>query len=115
MLAFTQSGKGPWSVEFRGTTLDNARNSSIIWSGSEGLVRTDPVMDKVETLIHKSRMRNIAFDDMTWYKDQIYLVSCLEIVQCTRKWFELCFLGDQQQSSILVKFNVAQTGSTNRC
>ncbi|XP_044258516.1 proto-oncogene tyrosine-protein kinase ROS isoform X1 [Tribolium madens] len=73
--AYTKSGKGPWSSEFRGFTLSRSKNPMIYWSAAEGLLRTDAAGENVETLIHKSSTKNSFFIDMTWYQDLIYLVT----------------------------------------
>lgn len=73
--AYTKSGKGPWSSEFRGFTLSRLKNPTIYWSAAKGLLKTDAAGENVETLIHKSRMRNSYFIDMTWYQDKLYLVT----------------------------------------
>ncbi|RZC34249.1 proto-oncogene tyrosine-protein kinase ROS, partial [Asbolus verrucosus] len=73
--AYTNSGKGPWSSEFRGITLSRSINPAIYWSAAKGLLKSDAAGENVETLIHKSHMKNFYFTDMTWYKDQIYLVT----------------------------------------
>ncbi|XP_066156235.1 proto-oncogene tyrosine-protein kinase ROS isoform X1 [Euwallacea fornicatus] len=75
VLAYTKSGKGTWSTEFKGSTLSQTKKTAIIWSGTEGLFKSDVAMESIETLIHKSRMRNIGFTGMTWYRDQIYMVT----------------------------------------
>jgi proto-oncogene tyrosine-protein kinase ROS len=73
--AYTDSGKGPWSSEFRGNTLSRSEHPAIYWSAAKGLLKSDAAGENVETLIHKSRMKNFYFIDMTWYKEQIYLVT----------------------------------------
>ncbi|XP_050308693.1 proto-oncogene tyrosine-protein kinase ROS isoform X2 [Anthonomus grandis grandis] len=75
VLAYTKSGKGPWSTEFKGSTLDKTRNPIIIWSGTEGLFKTDAAIENIQTLLHKTRMRNVGFIGMTWYQDQVYMVT----------------------------------------
>lgn len=37
--AYTFSGEGPWSPEFRGKTLH--RNTSLLWSSTDGLLKSD--------------------------------------------------------------------------
>ncbi|KAH1022662.1 hypothetical protein HUJ04_012034 [Dendroctonus ponderosae] len=75
VLAFSKSGAGPLSTEFQGRTLESFRDPQIIWAGSEGLFKSDMTLDNVETLVHKDRMRNIGFNAVTWYRDQIFLVT----------------------------------------
>ncbi|XP_030754698.1 proto-oncogene tyrosine-protein kinase ROS-like isoform X3 [Sitophilus oryzae] len=75
VLAYTKYGKSPWSSEFRGSTLEKDRNPVFLWSGIEGLFKSDSTIENVETLIHKSGMGNIAFTGVSWYQDQLYMVS----------------------------------------
>lgn len=39
VAAYTSTGEGPWSTEFRGKTLH--RNASLLWSNNEGLLLSD--------------------------------------------------------------------------
>lgn len=39
VAAYTLSGEGPWSVEFRGKTIH--RNTSLLWSNDDGLLLSD--------------------------------------------------------------------------
>ncbi|KAL1489268.1 hypothetical protein ABEB36_014201 [Hypothenemus hampei] len=75
VFAHTRSGKGPWSSEFRGMTLKEKSQPLVIWSGSEGLFKSDIAIESFETLIHKSRMQDVAFTGTAWYKDHIYMVT----------------------------------------
>lgn len=76
--AYTSSGTGPWSSEFKGKTLKRPLNDkypSIIWSASEGLLTSDVIGENVQTLIHKANMKDYYITDIAWYEDQLYLVS----------------------------------------
>lgn len=76
--AYTSSGTGPWSSEFRGKTLRTTiydRYPAIIWSASEGLLTTDVTGEHVQSLIHKSHMKDYYMTAITWYENQLYLVS----------------------------------------
>ncbi|KAI4460354.1 tyrosine-protein kinase receptor [Holotrichia oblita] len=76
--AYTQSGKGPWSSEFKGRSLRRSKDGKqpmILWSASEGLLQSDTIGENVQTLIHKSSIKDSYFTDTAWYKDQIYLVT----------------------------------------
>lgn len=58
--AYTSAGKGPWSSEFKGKTLripSDGKYASILWSASEGLLKSDVTGENVETLIHKSNLK----------------------------------------------------------
>lgn len=58
--AYTSSGNGPWSSEFRGKTLKTPENGiypSILWSASEGLVESDVTGEEVEVLISQENMK----------------------------------------------------------
>ncbi|KAJ8921659.1 hypothetical protein NQ315_010568, partial [Exocentrus adspersus] len=75
VAAYTKSGKGPWSSEFRGITLNQSKSQIILWSAAEGLLKSDAAGENVETIIHKSKMKNLFFTDISWFKDHIYLVT----------------------------------------
>lgn len=75
VAAYTKSGKGPWSSEFKGITLNRYKNPIILWSAAEGLLKSNAAGENVETVIHKSRMKGFHFTDITWYQDKIYLVT----------------------------------------
>lgn len=58
--AYTSSGNGPWSSEFKGRTLKtpkSGRYPSILWSASEGLLESDVTGDEVETLIAHEKLK----------------------------------------------------------
>lgn len=80
--AYTSSGSGPWSSEFRGKTLKtptNGRYPVILWSAAEGLLESDVTGDRVETLISQENLKdskgNYHFVDISWYKNELYLVT----------------------------------------
>jgi proto-oncogene tyrosine-protein kinase ROS len=58
--AYTSSGKGPWSSEFRGKTLkipQDGKYASILWSAAEGLLKSDVTGENVEMLIHNTDLK----------------------------------------------------------
>jgi proto-oncogene tyrosine-protein kinase ROS len=58
--AYTSSGKGPWSSEFRGKTLkipQDGKYPSILWSAAEGLLKSDVTGENVEMLIHNTNLK----------------------------------------------------------
>ena len=58
--AYTSSGRGPWSSEFRGKTLKiptDGKYPSILWSAAEGLLKSDVTGENVETLIHNANLK----------------------------------------------------------
>lgn len=73
--AYTSSGTGPYSSQFRGSTLSSSKKPVIYWSAGKGLLRTDAAGENVETLIHRTAMKKMFFVDMAWYQDLIYLVT----------------------------------------
>ncbi|XP_069689840.1 proto-oncogene tyrosine-protein kinase ROS isoform X2 [Periplaneta americana] len=80
--AYTSSGRGPWSSEFRGKTLkipQDGKYASILWSAAEGLLKSDVTGENVETLIHNTNLKDIYgnyhITDIAWYKDKLYLVT----------------------------------------
>ncbi|XP_057670694.1 proto-oncogene tyrosine-protein kinase ROS isoform X2 [Diorhabda carinulata] len=75
VAAYTNSGKGPWSSDFRGITLNSSKSPVLLWSASEGLLRTNAAGENLEILMDKSRLRDYHYTDIAWYKDQIYMVA----------------------------------------
>ncbi|XP_063241344.1 proto-oncogene tyrosine-protein kinase ROS isoform X2 [Bacillus rossius redtenbacheri] len=77
--AYTSSGRGPWSSEFRGRTLRGGGRSQIVWSAAEGLVLSDVTGESVQTLIHNSDLKDDDEDyyivDITWFEDQLFLLT----------------------------------------
>ncbi|XP_021913370.1 proto-oncogene tyrosine-protein kinase ROS isoform X3 [Zootermopsis nevadensis] len=90
--AYTSSGKGPWSSEFRGKTLkvpQDGKYASILWSAAEGLLKSDVTGENVEMLIHNTNLKDMHgsyhITDIAWYKDKLYLVTNTTHVY----WFNL--------------------------
>ncbi|XP_050679139.1 proto-oncogene tyrosine-protein kinase ROS-like isoform X2 [Leptidea sinapis] len=78
VAAVTQSGSGPWSSEFVGRTLQSSPTtlqSTLLWSGPDGLLQTDLTGDNLQTLIHRSSLKNLNIVDISWYRDKLYLVT----------------------------------------
>nr|XP_026496387.1 proto-oncogene tyrosine-protein kinase ROS isoform X1 [Vanessa tameamea] len=78
VAAVTESGSGPWSSEFVGKTLTfspTTLQSTLLWSGPDGLLQTDLTGDKLQTLIHRSHLKNLYITDISWYRDKLYLVT----------------------------------------
>ncbi|KAL1139033.1 hypothetical protein AAG570_009094 [Ranatra chinensis] len=78
--AYTSAGVGPWSAPFRGKTLSaGGSKATILWSGAEGLLMSDPTGNTVHTLIDTESLKDIHgeqhISDITWYKDQLFLVT----------------------------------------
>lgn len=58
--AYTSSGNGPWSSEFRGKTLripKNGQYPTILWSAAEGLLQSDVTGEEVETLLSQENLK----------------------------------------------------------
>jgi Fibronectin type III domain. len=58
--AYTSSGRGPWSSEFRGKTLkipQDGKYASILWSAADGLLKSDVTGDNVELLLQNSELK----------------------------------------------------------
>ncbi|KAK7868921.1 hypothetical protein R5R35_014230 [Gryllus longicercus] len=82
VAAYTTSGQGPWSSEFRGKTLRKSprgQQSTVLWSAAEGLLKSDITGENVEILMHTPNLKDATGDhhitDMAWYKDLLYLVT----------------------------------------
>ncbi|KAK5650142.1 hypothetical protein RI129_001171 [Pyrocoelia pectoralis] len=76
--AYTNLGKGPWSSEFSGRTLKVSKNGkypTILWSATNGLLRSDATGENVQTLVQKNVMKDYHIIDIAWYNDQIYVVT----------------------------------------
>ncbi|XP_065076468.1 proto-oncogene tyrosine-protein kinase ROS isoform X3 [Ochlerotatus camptorhynchus] len=73
--AYTDAGQGPWSTEFRVRTLKDSHDRHMVWSGSEGLLRSDVIGDSVETLIGQTELEDGVVTDITWFDNILYVVS----------------------------------------
>ncbi|XP_046600630.1 proto-oncogene tyrosine-protein kinase ROS isoform X2 [Neodiprion lecontei] len=87
--AYTSAGRGPWSTEFRGRTLRDPKGepyASILWSATEGLLKSDVTGENVETLIHRASWKDSEMQyhivDVAWYKDLLYLVGNNSVLYC---------------------------------
>ncbi|XP_063534702.1 proto-oncogene tyrosine-protein kinase ROS [Cydia strobilella] len=83
VAAVTQSGTGPWSSVFFGKTLASSPttlNSTLVWSGPDGLLQTDLTGDNLQTLIHREHLKKIHIIDISWYRDILYLVTNMSTV-----------------------------------
>lgn len=53
--------------------------ASILWSATEGLVRSDVTGENVQTLIHRASWKDSEIEypimDVAWYEDLLYLVG----------------------------------------
>lgn len=75
VAAYTKSGRGPWSSDFRGITLNSTKTPMLLWSASEGLLRSNAAGENLEILLDKSQMEDHHFTDIAWFKDQIFMVT----------------------------------------
>ncbi|XP_029733314.1 proto-oncogene tyrosine-protein kinase ROS isoform X3 [Aedes albopictus] len=73
--AYTDAGQGPWSSEFRVRTLKDTHNRHLVWSSSEGILRSDVIGDSVETLIGRSELEDGEVTDIGWFENILYVVS----------------------------------------
>ncbi|XP_049872297.1 proto-oncogene tyrosine-protein kinase ROS isoform X2 [Pectinophora gossypiella] len=86
VAAVTKSGAGPWSSEFVGKTLaasPTTLNSTLVWSGPDGLLETDLTGEKLRTLIDRTSLKDFHITDISWYRDKLYLVTNASTVM----WF----------------------------
>ncbi|KAG8193693.1 hypothetical protein JTE90_024054 [Oedothorax gibbosus] len=74
--AFSEGGKGPWSSEFKGSTLRSSEKSNFpyVLYGGQGLLRSDFLGDNLEPLIDKMTLNNALITDISWY-DEILFIS----------------------------------------
>lgn len=74
--AYTSYGRGPWSREYIGATLLNKKEEPfILWAAAEGLLKSDPTGQSVQTMIHDDEMKNFFITNIAWYQQHIYLVT----------------------------------------
>lgn len=73
--AYTDAGQGPWSSEFRVRTLKDTHDRHLVWSSSEGILRSDVIGDSVETLISRTELEDGEVTDIGWFENILYVVS----------------------------------------
>ncbi|XP_064488538.1 proto-oncogene tyrosine-protein kinase ROS-like isoform X2 [Ornithodoros turicata] len=81
--AYSRGGKGPWSSDFIGRTLQTTKTPGypyMLWSANEALLRSDIVGDNVQPLIHWSTFENAHVTDITWYQGQLFLNTNISVV-----------------------------------
>lgn len=71
--AYTESGVGPWSTEFRTKTLRSNHDRYLIWSSNGGLQQTDILGDHLHELMPRIDHHNIT--NLAWLDDMVYFVS----------------------------------------
>ncbi|XP_039452249.1 proto-oncogene tyrosine-protein kinase ROS isoform X4 [Culex pipiens pallens] len=78
--AYTPAGRGPWGTEFRVRTLKDSHERHLLWSGSEGIMRSDVIGDGVETLISRTELEDGVVTDIAWFESILYVVSNSSLV-----------------------------------
>uniref|UniRef100_A0A1B0DB76 Fibronectin type-III domain-containing protein n=1 Tax=Phlebotomus papatasi TaxID=29031 RepID=A0A1B0DB76_PHLPP len=73
--AYTSTGKGPWSTEFRAKTLNSLHNRYLIWSSDNGLLQSDVIGEHIDTLISKTELGEHYVSDIAWIEDMLFFVS----------------------------------------
>lgn len=76
--AYTNSGKGPWSSEFKGQSLKLPKDEPhpfILWSTLDGVLKSDLTGDNYKTIVLQNLMKGQFCKDVSWYKDLIYIVT----------------------------------------
>lgn len=71
--AYTESGTGPWSTEFRTKTLRSHHDRYLIWSSNGGLQQSDIVGEHFHELMPRLEHQNIT--NLAWMDDMVYFVS----------------------------------------
>ncbi|XP_054720908.1 proto-oncogene tyrosine-protein kinase ROS-like [Uloborus diversus] len=75
--AYSHGGKGPWSSQFKGSTLAKSAMSQefprILWGAREGLIKSDFVAENVQPLIHKINLNNAYVLDVAWYNQMLFI------------------------------------------
>uniref|UniRef100_T1IRG8 receptor protein-tyrosine kinase n=1 Tax=Strigamia maritima TaxID=126957 RepID=T1IRG8_STRMM len=70
--AYSRSGKGPWSEEFRGRTLRKGDDKSfpfMLWSGRNDILKSNMIATTVEPFINRNAFQR----DIAWYEDLLFL------------------------------------------
>ncbi|CAG9858272.1 unnamed protein product [Phyllotreta striolata] len=80
VAAYTKSGRGPWSSDFRGITLNSTESPVLLWSAAEGLLKSNAAGENLEVLIDRSTMRDYYYTDIAWIEDQVFLVTNTSLV-----------------------------------
>ncbi|XP_043482361.1 proto-oncogene tyrosine-protein kinase ROS isoform X2 [Leptopilina heterotoma] len=77
--AYSIAGKSPWSKEFKGQTLRDEFQASILWSTNEGFLISDITGENLDILIHDTNLTEEGIEyyilDVSWYKDLLYFVG----------------------------------------
>lgn len=71
--AYTASGIGQWSTEFRTKTLRSHHDRYLIWSSNGGLQQSDIIGDHFHELLPQLEHQNIT--NIAWLDDMVYFVS----------------------------------------
>ncbi|XP_076317469.1 proto-oncogene tyrosine-protein kinase ROS-like isoform X2 [Tachypleus tridentatus] len=74
--AYNRGGKGPWSDLFDGKTLREGNDQDdifILWSGREGLAKTNIIGDNMKPLINKRSLGDNFITDISWYNGLVFL------------------------------------------
>lgn len=75
VAAYSDTGTGPFSSEFRAQTLRSAHHRYLTWSSDHGLLKSDILGDNVVELIPKSALSDRNITDIAWYEDLLFYVS----------------------------------------
>ncbi|CAL1296241.1 unnamed protein product [Larinioides sclopetarius] len=75
---YSVGGKGPWSSEFTGSTLEHREGDKsdlpyILWGAEDGLLKSDFVAQNVEPIIHKINLNNAHITDIASYDKLIFI------------------------------------------
>ncbi|CAG2100682.1 unnamed protein product [Medioppia subpectinata] len=75
--AYSAAGNGSWSQTFQGKTLHSIQKDSrfpfALWSTREGVLKSNIVGDRVEHLVHRMNMNGTIVNDISWYRDVVFL------------------------------------------
>ncbi|XP_055926559.1 proto-oncogene tyrosine-protein kinase ROS-like isoform X2 [Argiope bruennichi] len=75
---YSEGGKGPWSSEFTGSTLEDREGEKsdlpyILWGAEDGLLKSDFVAQNVEPIIHKINLNNAHITDIASYDKFVFI------------------------------------------
>lgn len=84
-MVFVFKFQGPWSTEFISKTFPISKNgisSSMLWSTQEGFLKSDMTGENMETLLRNTDLQNTYITDISWFRDQLFLVTNQSNVLC---------------------------------
>lgn len=73
--AYTKAGIGPWSQEFKASTLKTSDKRYLIWASIFGLLQSDVIGENIVTLLPREELGDANVTDIAWFEDILYIVA----------------------------------------